>query len=219
MSMHSIGQAWAHWKHVSHLIAPYSSYRSWSRPRKRVATSAWTSGYLIVAFGSKSRRNVRLMPLTMPRPGTRFIVGASRDRRRLGHDEDRGRGDEEVQQRGRQQPLPGEAHQLVDPDPGEGGPHPDEDEHEDVGLAQEPQQSGHPVQPDIGDPEQRRDRHQVEQDKADDDRLPPRQRASRDEERRGQREGANDWDHREQDQQQNPELARVEARGDRQGPG
>ena len=25
MSMHSIGQAWAHWKQVSHLSAPYSS--------------------------------------------------------------------------------------------------------------------------------------------------------------------------------------------------
>ena len=25
MSMHSIGQAWAHWKQVSHLSVPYSS--------------------------------------------------------------------------------------------------------------------------------------------------------------------------------------------------
>ena len=25
MSMHSIGQAWAHWKHVSHFSVPYSS--------------------------------------------------------------------------------------------------------------------------------------------------------------------------------------------------
>src|SRR5712671_4964203 len=55
MSMHSIGQACAHWKQVSHFSAPYSSYRSCRRPRNLCGMSGLTSGYLIVAFGSKKR--------------------------------------------------------------------------------------------------------------------------------------------------------------------
>ena len=73
MSMHSIGQAWAHWKQVSHLSVPYSSYSSWSRPRNLCGTSSRTSGYMTVTFGSKKRRSVRAMPLAMPRPGMKVI--------------------------------------------------------------------------------------------------------------------------------------------------
>src|SRR5512141_1468956 len=128
MSMHSIGQAWAHWKQVSHLSVPHSSYSSWSRPRNLCGTSRRTSGYLIVTFGSKNRRRVSAMPLTMPRPGIRLIEAASLD----DHHDRRGR-DEQVEQRGRQQPFPGEVHELVDPDPRQRSTHPHEGEHEDIG--------------------------------------------------------------------------------------
>src|SRR3954452_24435959 len=143
MSMHSIGHAWAHWKHVSHFSVPYSSYRSWSRPRNLWGTSRRTSGYLIVAFGSKNLRRVRAMPLTMPRPGRALIAAISLVELR---DDDERRGShEEVEQRRRQQPLPGEPHQLVDPDARQGPPHPDECEDEDIGLEEEPHQPGDPV--------------------------------------------------------------------------
>src|SRR5512132_2505672 len=124
MSMHSMGQAWAHWKHVSHLRVPYSSYSSWRRPRNLGATSACCSGHMIVALGEKNRRRVRPMPRTRPMPGM-AVIGCSLDDA-LDHD-DRRRGHEQVEERGGQEPLPREAHQVVDPDPGEGAPHPDED--------------------------------------------------------------------------------------------
>src|SRR5262245_1578615 len=132
MSMHSIGHAWAHWKHVSHLSVPYSSYRSCSRPRNLGATSATSSGQRIVALGEKNLRSVRLMPRTRPIPGM-AVISCLRRVDRHG-DDDRGGGEEQVEQRGGQQPLPGEAHQVVDPDARQRGPHPDEDEHEGEGL-------------------------------------------------------------------------------------
>ena len=70
MSMHSMGQAWAHWKQVSHLSVPYSSYRSWRRPRNLGATSAGCSGQRTVALGAKKRLSVNPMPRTRPMPGT-----------------------------------------------------------------------------------------------------------------------------------------------------
>ena len=76
MSMHSIGHAWAHWKQVSHLSVPHSSYSSCRRPRNFGATSYRSSGYLTVTFGSKKRRRVSAMPFTMPIPGTK-LTGAS----------------------------------------------------------------------------------------------------------------------------------------------
>ena len=76
MSMHSTGQAWAHWKHVSHLRLPNSSYSSCSRPRNRTATSGFVSGYWMVAFGAKKRRSVRAIPFAMPRPGMKLIEGS-----------------------------------------------------------------------------------------------------------------------------------------------
>src|SRR3954453_7107449 len=148
MSMHSIGQACAHWKHVSHFSVPYSSYRSWRRPRNLGATSALTSGYLIVALGWKNRFRVRPMPRTMPMPGTR-LIGSPCD---LLHDDDRRRGDEQVEQGRRQEPLPREAHQLVDADAGQRAAHPDEHEHEQERLDHEPHQAGDPVELDVGDP-------------------------------------------------------------------
>ncbi len=69
MSMHSIGQAWAHWKQVSHLSVPYSSYSSWRRPRNLGATSAGCSGQRTVALGAKNRLSVNPMPRTRPMPG------------------------------------------------------------------------------------------------------------------------------------------------------
>src|SRR6476620_12503016 len=116
MSMHSIGHACAHWKQVSHLGVPYSSYSSWRRPRNLGATSAVTSGYRMVALGAKNRRRVRPMPRTMPMPGTRLIGSPGCQ---LLDDDDRRRGDEQVQERRRQEPLPREVHELVDPDPGQ----------------------------------------------------------------------------------------------------
>ncbi len=70
MSMHSIGHACAHWKHVSHLSVPYSSYSSWRRPRNLGATSAGCSGQRTVALGAKNRFRVKVIPRTMPMPGT-----------------------------------------------------------------------------------------------------------------------------------------------------
>src|SRR5512132_1217455 len=137
MSMHSMGQAWAHWKHVSHLRPPCSSYSSWRRPRNFVATSAGISGYMIVAFGAKNRRRVSAMPFTMPRPGT-TLGRKLTSRTSLAEavdDDDRERGHEQVEQRRRKQPLPGEAHELVDADARQGRPHPDEHEHERERLA------------------------------------------------------------------------------------
>src|SRR5580765_2252318 len=142
MSMHSIGQACAHWKQVSHFRAPYSSYRSWRRPRNLCGMLGLTSGYLIVAFGSKKRRRVRPMPLTRPRPGMKVIGRASS---RM-HDGDRRRGHEQVEQRRREEPFPGEPHQLVDPDTRQRATHPDEGEDEDVRLAEEPEETGDPIE-------------------------------------------------------------------------
>src|SRR3990172_2026395 len=156
MSMHSIGQAWAHWKQVSHLRVPYSSYSSWRRPRNLGATSACTSGHWIVALGAKKRRSVRPMPRTMPMPGIVLICSPGLVQRF--DDEDRGRGHEQVEQRCGQQPLPREPHQLVDAHPREGAPHPDEDEHEDERLDHEPGQAGEPVEPEIGGTQQAADR-------------------------------------------------------------
>src|SRR5258706_15003829 len=129
--------------------------------------SGLTSGYLIVAFGSKKRRRVRPMPLTMPRPGMKVSGRASS---RV-HDGDRGGGHEEVEQRRRQEPLPGEPHQLVDPDTGQRATHPDEGEDEDVRLAEEPEETRDPVETDVGDPEDRGDRDEIEQDEAHDQCL------------------------------------------------
>src|SRR5690349_17750654 len=149
MSMHSIGQAWAHWKHVSNLSVPYSSYSSWSRPRNLGATSATSSGQRMVALGEKNLRSVRPMPRTRPMPGMAVISGSLGG---LDHDDRRG-GEEQVEQRGGQQPLPGEAHQVVDPHPGQRRPHPDEDEHEGERLDHEPDQAGDPVPADVGERE------------------------------------------------------------------
>src|SRR5438132_709537 len=164
MSMHSIGQAWAHWKHVSHFSVPYSSYRSWSRPRNLWGTSTRTSGYMTVTFGEKNLMSVRVIPLTRPRPGSRIIGWPAS--RRADHD-DRRRGHEQVEQRRRQEPLPGEAHQLVDPDAGQRSSHPDEREDEHIGLCQEPQEPGDPVDADERPAADRHDREQVEQDEPD----------------------------------------------------
>src|SRR6266566_4655558 len=202
MSMHSIGQAWAHWKQVSHFSVPYSSYRSWSRPRNLWGTSTRTSGYMTVTFGEKNLRSVRVIPLTTPRPGSR-IIGRAASLRTDQHDGRRGH--EQVQQRRRQEPLPGEAHQLVDPDAGQRSPHPHEREHEDVGLAEEPQQAGDPGEADERPATDRDDREQVEHDEADDERLPDRHRAPGEEERSRQEHGADDRHDRDQDQQPDPE--------------
>src|SRR5574340_59861 len=119
MSMHSMGQAWAHWKHVSHLSAPASSKRRTRRPRWRGETSGVTSGYCTVGLRWSIRMKVRAMPLAMPRPG-RVMRASSAD---LLDDEDRRGSHEDVDEGRGQKPLPGEAHQLIDPDPGhaEGG--------------------------------------------------------------------------------------------------
>src|SRR5919109_2829223 len=167
MSMHSIGQAWAHWKHVSHLSVPHSSYRSWSRPRNLLATSACCSGYMIVAFGSKNRRSVRAMPLTMPSPGTMKLIGSASQ-----HDDRRG-GHEQVEQGRRQQPLPGEAHELIDAHARQRPAHPNEGEHEGVRLEHEPEDTGDPVQADVSPRHDHRDDEQVGQDEADDQSVPP----------------------------------------------
>src|SRR6516164_5482514 len=100
---------------------------------------AGVSGYMTVAFGSKNRRRVTAIPLTMPRPG-RAIIGRPSVARAASsldadHDDRRG-GHEEVEEGGRQEPFPGEVHELVDPDAGQGPPHPDEREDEEVGLAE-----------------------------------------------------------------------------------
>src|SRR3954466_15615475 len=163
MSMHSIGQAWAHWKHVSHFSVPYSSYSSWRRPRNRCGTSSRTSGYLIVAFGSKNFLSVRPLPFPTPIPGRRTNRRASL----VDHDE-RGRRHEQVEQGGGQQPLPGEPHQLVDPDAGQRSAHPDEVEDEEIALAEEPDQACAPVPADERPTADRDDHQQVEQDEADD---------------------------------------------------
>src|SRR5687767_13829837 len=219
MSMHSIGQAWAHWKQVSHFRPPYSSYRSWSRPRNFAATSAGISGYMTVAFGWKNRRRVKAMPLTSPKPGTRPLIrptarapegSSSGAALQPVDDEDGQRGHEQIQQRGRQQPFPGEAHELVDPDTGQRPAHPHEHEHERERLAQEPEQARDPVEVDVrpqaGEPAD----DEVEQDEADDQRDPPPGLAAEQVDRRCEQEGP---DHRhEHDQEQEPdaELARID---------
>src|SRR5438876_2516608 len=208
MSMHSIGHAWAHWKHVSHFSVPYSSYSSWSRPRNLCGTSRRTSGYLIVAFGSKNFRSVRPMPMTMPRPGRRIIDGSSC--RVTDEDEGQG-GHEQVEERRRQEPLPGEAHQLVDPDAGQRAAHPDEREDEDIALAEEPQQAGDPVEADEREAADDDDREQVEQHEADDQRLPGGHRAPSDEERRGQDERRHHGHDRDQQRQPDTQRSWIEA--------
>src|SRR5438876_10739832 len=176
--------------------------------------SGLTSGYLIVAFGSKNRRRVSAMPPTMPRPGMRSIrVASSRV-----HDRDRGGGHEQVEQRGRQEPLPGEPHELVDSDTRERPAHPDEGEDERVRLAEEPQEAGDPVESDVGDPEDRGDRDEVEQDEADDQCLPALDPAVRQPEGRRQEQRPDDRHDRAEDQQPDSEGARVEVEGDLPGP-
>src|SRR5690242_20193393 len=165
MSMHSIGQALAHWKHVSHLSVPHSSYRSCRRPRNLGATSATCSGYMIVAFGWKNFVSVVPMPRTMPMPGMRLIP-----RSRCGclEDDDRDRRDEQVQQGGGQQPLPCEAHEVVDAHAGQRAAHPHEDVHEQEALDHEPHDPGKPREAHVREPEDRADRDDVERKEAED---------------------------------------------------
>src|SRR3954447_16328302 len=207
MSMHSIGQACAHWKHVSHFSVPYSSYRSWRRPRNFGATSALTSGYLIVALGWKNRRSVRPMPRTMPMPGTRLIGSPELQ---LLDDDDRRRGDEQVEERRGQEPLPREAHQLVDPDAGERAAHPHEDEHEDERLDHEPGEARDPVELDVREAEQEADYDDVEHDEAEDEGLPAGPVVAREPEREGEQQRQQDRGDRDQQQQADAQAARVE---------
>src|SRR5579859_4765291 len=131
----------------------------------------------MVAFGSKKWRSVTAIPLTMPRPGSWLTMRPSRTVSLADH-HDRRRGGEEVEERSGQEPLPGEAHQLVDPHPWQGAAEPDEGEHEDVRLAEEPDEAGDPVEADERPAEDHHDRERVEQDEAEDERLPGRHGAA-----------------------------------------
>src|SRR4051794_12638019 len=173
MSMHSIGHACAHWKHVSHLSVPHSSYSSWSRPRYLGATSAGCSGYMIVALGAKNLRRVTPMPRTMPMPGTRLIARSLPSQRGLEHD-DRRRGDEQVEQGCGQEPFPREAHEVVDAHARQHAAHPHEEEHEQERLDHEPHQAGKPIPADVREAEDGAARDDVEREEAEDERLPAR---------------------------------------------
>ena len=69
---------------------------------------------------------------------------AHQDRPHRFDDDDGGAVTNRLSSDGRQQPLPGEVHQLVDPDARQRPAHPDEDEDEGVGLEQEPQAARRP---------------------------------------------------------------------------
>src|SRR4051812_21222027 len=127
------------------------------------------------------------MPMAMPQPGTRDIKLTSADRLlaaaarhawlacssrcQLLHDEDRAGGDEGVEQRDLDEPLPREAHELVDAYARQGATHPDEDEGEGERLDHEPEQADDDLER-----QERPDQHDrygddIEQHEGDDQRL------------------------------------------------
>src|SRR5204862_6432484 len=126
-------------------------------------TSRRTSGYLMVAFGSKNFLSVSAIPWTSPMPGSGIIAAAPSSG---SHHEDRRGRHEQVEERGRQEPFPGKAHQLVDPHARQRPAHPDESEHETVGLEHKPEQPGDPVEAHERDAEDRADRDEVENDES-----------------------------------------------------
>src|SRR5687768_12298127 len=204
MSMHSIGQAWAHWKQVSHLSVPHSSYSSCRRPRNLGETSARASGYMIVTLGSKNRRRVSAIPFARPRPGMKLMRSRS-----PAHEDDGGRGHEQVEQRRRQEPLPGEVHELVDAHAGQGAAHPHEDEHERVRLEHEPEDTGDPVETDVRPGAEERDDEDVRQHEPGEQCVPPLDPRARDPERRGEDQGEGNRNDRGQQEQADAEPARV----------
>ena len=123
-------------------------------------------------------------------------------------------GHEQVEERRRQQPLPGEAHQLVDPDARQGRPHPDEDEHEDVRLGHEPEEADDPVEADEGPAEERRDGQDVEQDEARSP-APAASRSSTSRARTAGRETRVPIDRHERDEEEEPDPEAAPGRGRR----
>src|SRR3990170_3746132 len=98
--------------------------------------SGRTSGYWRVTFGEKKLRKVVAMPLAMPEPGIgirSFLLASQVEYHNLD-----GR-DEQVDERQREQHLPGNAHELVDADARQRRAQPDGHEHEQVRLQEEPQ--------------------------------------------------------------------------------
>src|SRR5215212_1156709 len=147
--MTSIGHAAAHWKQVSHLRLPRSSYSRINRPRWRGLMSCTSSGYCTVTLGPKNRPSVVSIPLAMPQPGSlEKLISVDLRRRLLGssprqgvEDQDRAGRDENVQQRDFDEPLPGPTHDLVDSDTWQGAAHPHEDERKGERLGREPEQA------------------------------------------------------------------------------
>src|SRR4051812_25963637 len=208
MSMHSIGHAWAHWKHVSHLSVPHSSYSSCRRPRYLGATSAGSSGYMIVALGAKNLPSVTPMPRTMPMPGMR-LIGRSPRLDGLDHD-DGGRRDEQVEQRCGQQPFPREAHEVVDAHARQRAAHPHEEVDEQERFEHEPEDPGEPGELQVHEAEQRADGDHVEREEAEDQRLPAGHPALRQVERRGEQQGQDRRHDRNQDQEADAERTGIQ---------
>src|SRR5688572_459091 len=112
------------------------------------------------------------MPMAMPQPGTLLIRPMSAPLfaslpRELLDEQDRASGHEHVEQRDLDQPLPGEAHELVDAHARQRAAHPNEDEDERERLDDEPEQADHDLERQERPDRHRRDREDVEQDERD----------------------------------------------------
>src|SRR3954454_7902257 len=131
-----------------------------------------SSGYWMVFLGWTMRTNVWSMPLAMPQPGTRDMTLILRSPcRELLDDEDGAGGDERVEQRDLDQPLPREAHELVDAHSRQRAAHPDEDEGERECLDHEPEQADDDLERQERPGHHGADGNDVEQHERDDERL------------------------------------------------
>ena len=165
MSMISIGQAVAHWKQVSHL-----SVARLVVEQQQPAAVMWRDvldvlGVLDGDLGlEEAGAKVWTMPMAMPQPGhsAKVLTLASE----LLDDQDRAGRDEDVEQRDLDQPLPGEAHQLVDAHARQRAPHPHEDEHEREHLGDEPEEADHDLERHERTERDGADRDHVEQHEA-----------------------------------------------------
>src|ERR1051326_3815967 len=143
--MHQSGHSRAQSMHM----VQFSSLRAMT-PRERGGRGEISSGYWTVTAWDTMWRMVIARPLSRPVPKVVFLRRVSSLRagssfRRFGSDppgELQGAGHEDVGERYRDQHLPGEALELILPQPGEGPADPDQQEDDDEGLEEEPDWAG-----------------------------------------------------------------------------
>src|SRR6266446_1726498 len=141
--MHQSGHSRAQSMH----IVQFSSFRAIT-PRERGGRGAISSGYCTVTALETMWRMVIPRPLSRPVPNVDFLSldssFTSSPLRPVGKLQRAG--DEDVDQRQRDQHLPGELLELIFSQAGEGPTDPDQQEDDEAGLEEEPDRAWHEPQ-------------------------------------------------------------------------